>query len=94
MLQVLYAGIHGIQPLLIPICAAFAWLSTFLLVWNALTSLIQGIARVKRLHQIPCSHCQFFSGEYHLKCTVRPSIALSEDAINCIDYQPQNNYGF
>jgi hypothetical protein len=94
MLQILNSVIQSIQPFMIPICAAFAWISTFLLAWHAIASLIQGIARVKRLHQIPCSHCKFFSGEYHLKCTIRPSTALSEDAINCMDYQPQNYYGY
>jgi hypothetical protein len=42
---------------------------------------------LKRLHQIPCDRCVFFTGEYNLKCTVHPSKALNEDAIGCIDYR-------
>jgi hypothetical protein len=90
MLQLLYSVVYGIKPFLSPICAVFAWLFVFLLTWNAIATLVRGFARVKQLHQIPCSHCKFFSGEYRLKCTVRPSAALSEEAINCIDYQPQS----
>jgi hypothetical protein len=42
---------------------------------------------LKRLHQIPCSNCVFFTGEYNLKCTVHPCNALSEEAIGCKDYE-------
>lgn len=47
-----------------------------------------GIARLKRLHQIPCSRCAYFTGNYYLKCPVHPCKALSEEAINCLDYEP------
>jgi hypothetical protein len=92
MLQLLYPVIHMTQSLLVPICAGVAWLFIFLLIWSLFSTLTKGAAQVKRLHQIPCSHCQFFSGDYHLKCTIRPSTALSEEAINCIDYQPRPYY--
>jgi hypothetical protein len=47
-----------------------------------------GMIRLKRLHQVPCSHCAFFTGDYRLKCTVHPCKALSEEAIGCLDYEP------
>ncbi len=50
---------------------------------NAKKNLIQ----LQRLHQIPCSNCLFFTGEYNLKCAVHPCKALSEEAIGCADYQ-------
>ena len=50
-----------------------------------------GINYVKRLHQIPCSRCTFFTGDYRLKCTVHPYSALTETALNCTDYEPNNN---
>jgi len=50
-----------------------------------------GISYVKRLHQIPCSRCTFFTGDYRLKCTVHPYSALTETALNCSDYEPHNN---
>lgn len=37
---------------------------------------------------MPCSRCAFFTGSYHLKCTVHPCKALSEEAIGCLDYEP------
>jgi hypothetical protein len=46
-----------------------------------------GVVRLRRLHQVPCSRCVFFTGNYHLKCTVHPCKALSEDAIDCLDYE-------
>ncbi|WP_322744170.1 MULTISPECIES: hypothetical protein [unclassified Coleofasciculus] len=42
------------------------------------------------MHQIPCAYCQFFTNDHRLKCTVNPSIASSENAINCRDYCPVN----
>lgn len=51
----------------------------------------QGITYVKRLHKIPCSRCTFFTGDYRLKCTVNPDNALTETAINCRDYEPNNH---
>lgn len=47
-----------------------------------------GIIRLKRLHQVPCSRCAFFTGDYRLKCAVHPCKALSEAAIDCLDYEP------
>ncbi len=50
----------------------------------------EGLAHIKRLHQIPCSNCAFFTKEYCLKCTVHPIKALSEEAINCRDFEPSS----
>lgn len=44
------------------------------------------IFTTKALHQIPCAKCQFCTGNYYLKCTVHPSYALTERAINCRDF--------
>ena len=41
------------------------------------------------MHQIPCSNCQFFTGDYQLKCALHPNTALSEEAIDCSDFCPQ-----
>ena len=57
-----------------------------LCVWRVLHTLRQGASYVKRLHQIPCSQCTYFTGDYRLKCAVHPISALTEDAINCVDY--------
>jgi hypothetical protein len=52
-----------------------------------LQGFLRGIATLQRLHQIPCSRCRFFSSSPYLKCPVQPTIALSEQAIDCRDYE-------
>lgn len=43
-----------------------------------------------RFHQVPCRKCQYFTGNFYLKCAVRPLDVLTKKAINCSDYCPQN----
>jgi hypothetical protein len=65
----------------------FAWLlvgTLFLRLWQTTKA---GITHLKKLHQVPCSRCAFFTGDYRLKCTVNPSIAMSEEAIDCRDFE-------
>ncbi|MCG9892160.1 MAG: hypothetical protein MH252_13925 [Thermosynechococcaceae cyanobacterium MS004] len=42
----------------------------------------------RRMHQIPCPHCRFFTNSAALKCTVHPATAMSEEAIQCPDFSP------
>lgn len=37
---------------------------------------------------IPCSSCRFFSRNLYIKCAVRPSEVLTQQAIHCADYDP------
>ena len=62
-----------------------------LILWilRIVQSLLAGLRHVKRLHQIPCDRCAFSTGEWHLKCTVHPVNAFSEQAIGCRDYEAQ-----
>ncbi len=48
----------------------------------------EAIAHLRRLHQIPCTRCAYFTGCHYLKCTVNPSLALTEAAIACRDFEP------
>ena len=91
MLELLSFLIHAIQPLLMPICFVVAWTVTILVVLNLWTAARDSVATAKQMHQIPCTGCQFFTDNYRLKCTVRPSIANTEEAIHCLDYQPKTN---
>lgn len=50
----------------------------------------QGAKQVNQLHRIPCYKCVFFTNDYRLKCTVHPSLACSEEALGCIDFEPKN----
>lgn len=62
-------------------------LALFYYLRAAFKTLRQDWQHLKKLHQIPCARCVFFTGEYNLKCTVHPYKALNEDAIGCIDYR-------
>lgn len=70
-----------------PLCPIFivAILTGF--VWAIIIAIKDGLERLKKLHDIPCSRCAFFTGDYRLKCTVHPCKALSEEAINCLDFE-------
>jgi len=59
----------------------------FTLLYSLWKTLSQGWTNLYRLHQIPCHRCIFFTGDYRLKCTVHPSKALNEEAIDCLDYK-------
>ena len=56
------------------------------LYWRLIAIAQQGVNHLKRLHQIPCDNCAYFTGDYRLKCTVNPTIAMSETAIGCRDF--------
>jgi len=83
----LYFLIKTIQPVLVPLCFVSAWGLMFLLFSSIGRSVTDSVRRAQRMHQIPCANCVFFTGYYHLKCPVQPTIALSEDAIDCLDYR-------
>ena len=94
MFQLFYIAIHWvaglIHSLLVPICFSSAWIIVALTGWSVLAAMRDGLKNVEQLHKIPCADCRFFTGDYHLKCTVHPDSALSEDAINCIDFETES----
>lgn len=92
MFKLLYPLVQAIQPFLVPVCFFCAWMLILLLFWSFWATMRDGYARAKRMHEIPCNGCQFFTNDYRLKCTVHPQIANSEAAINCRDYQPLPSY--
>lgn len=74
------------------IFSGLAWgLTAFcgMTLWN---SFYKGVATVKRLHQIPCANCQYFTANYVLKCAVHPDRALTESAVGCQDYAELKSY--
>ena len=56
------------------------------LFWRSLSIIKQAVNHLQRLHQIPCNKCVYFTGDYRLKCTVNPMVAMSETAIGCRDF--------
>ncbi len=71
------------------ICFLIAWGIAFGSCWTIYRNWKAGFIYVKKLHQVPCHKCKYFTNSCYLKCTVNPQIACSEDAIDCRDYQPQ-----
>ena len=55
--------------------------------WSIWNTLQEGVRYLNRLHQVPCSRCVYFTGDYRLKCPVHPISALTEEAIDCRDYE-------
>lgn len=91
MLNFLHQFLQGIQPLLVPVCFILAWLiilSLSITLWSAIRDTL---ARAKKMHAIPCTHCQYFTNDYRLKCPVQPRLANTEKAINCRDYRRIDN---
>ncbi|MBW4644625.1 MAG: hypothetical protein KME23_16820 [Goleter apudmare HA4340-LM2] len=91
MLRLIASVIQAIQPLLVPICFVGAWTLVILVVWSLWATARDSVATAKQMHQIPCPGCQFFTDDYRLKCTVHPSIANTEEAISCSDFQAKTN---
>lgn len=90
VLQLLKPFIAGIQAFIVPICFVSAWLIVLMTAWSIWSTIRETAVRTRRLHQIPCANCQYFTSSYHLKCTVHPGIALTEDAIDCMDYESKD----
>ncbi|NWF59116.1 MAG: hypothetical protein HXY43_07360 [Fischerella sp.] len=94
MLQILSFLIHTIQQLLVPICFVSAWVLIILVAWSLWAATRDSVKTAQKMHQIPCASCQYFTDDHRLKCTVHPSVANTEEAINCIDYQAKTNAMF
>ena len=68
------------------------WIVIFTyLSWRSIEISQKAVKHLQRLHQIPCSKCAYFTGDYRLKCTVNPTIAMSETAIGCQDFLYDNS---
>ena len=63
------------------------WILVFAYIsWRAVAIAQKAVQHLQKLHQIPCSKCAYFTGDYRLKCTVNPTVAMSETAIGCQDF--------
>ncbi|HEY9762576.1 MAG TPA: hypothetical protein V6D07_08630 [Trichocoleus sp.] len=76
-----------VQPILVPLCFITAWTVVVLVVWNIVAAAREGISRAKQMHQIPCADCRYFTNSHFLKCPINPTLALSEEAIGCRDFE-------
>lgn len=64
------------------------WAMVLVFVLAILLAVSDGTQRLRRLHQVPCFRCQYYTNSPYLKCPVRPLDAGSEAAFCCTDYQP------
>lgn len=78
-----------LKPVMLPLRFVGACSVLSYMVWSLANLVMDIIAEAKKMHQIPCTKCRFFTGDYHLKCTVNPSIANTEQAIDCSDYHQE-----
>lgn len=69
------------------ILSFIAWSLGLDLVYRLGITSVEGWKQLHRMHQVPCSRCVYFTGDYNLKCTVRPGDALTEQAIGCRDFE-------
>ena len=67
-------------------CVGIWTLISAYIFWRLIAIATKAFNHLKRLHQIPCSQCAYFTGDYRLKCTVNPMIVMSETAIDCRDF--------
>jgi hypothetical protein len=75
------------QAVTAPFCIVSIWALLVGLFWAIGVAVQDGVQRLKRLHQVPCDRCLYFTGDYRLKCTIHPCKALTEEAIGCRDYE-------
>ena len=73
-------------------CIAFWSIIGSFIVWKILQVANKGINYIKKLHQIPCANCVYFTGDYRLKCTVEPIKAMTENAIACKNFASKSDY--
>jgi hypothetical protein len=71
---------------LLPFGLMTFWLLLMLKFSDTLNIASNKIKTLKILTKLPCRNCQYFTNNHFLKCAVRPSTALTEEAMNCPDY--------
>lgn len=78
--------VSAVQLVLVPLCFLLAWGLVGLTAWNLITAVRDGVTRATVMHKIPCAECRYFTNDHRLKCPIHPKIALSESAIDCMDF--------
>ena len=82
--------IQWLQPFVPVLCFAVAWMIVVIFVLSMVAMVKDGVANVRRMHRIPCANCQYATNNHRLKCSVHPSVAFSEEAVNCQDFETES----
>ncbi|MEO0014678.1 MAG: hypothetical protein RLZZ535_3067 [Cyanobacteriota bacterium] len=90
MSQLALNSVSLFKPLLLQLRVVGAFSILSLCAWSLISCIVDVIAQAQKMHQIPCTKCRFFTGDYRLKCTINPSVANTEQAIGCGDYRHHN----
>jgi hypothetical protein len=73
---------------LVPLfCPIAIWLVLLFFFTALFLAIAEARGGLRKVHQIPCSRCAFYTGDYRLKCAVHPARAFSEEAIDCRDFE-------
>ena len=86
MLQFAFNVASIFKPFTLQLRAIAGYSFLAIIGWSLVSFVWDVLAIAKKMHQIPCSNCRFFTGDYRLKCTVNPYIAHTEEAIDCQDF--------
>ena len=73
-------------------CPLLIWLVLLCFVCAIFLAIQDGFVSLRKLHQIPCAHCAFYTGKTCLKCTIHPYKAFTEEAISCEDWEANYSY--
>ncbi len=74
--------------LLVPLSFALIWAIVVLLVAD-LPKLTWNNLKLNRTPKVPCRNCRYFSSNPYLKCAIHPTVALTDNATDCKDFQAQ-----
>ena len=91
MLQLAVNSASLLKPILFPLRFVGAFSILGLCGLSLVSCIRDVVAQTERMHQIPCTKCRYFTGDYRLKCTANPSIANTEQAIDCSDFRDSNS---
>ena len=78
---------HSVNLLLAILMPLGIWAMVLAFVLAVLLAVSDGLHRLRRLHQVPCFRCRYYTGSPYLKCPLRPVDAASEAALHCTDYE-------
>lgn len=72
-----------------PIYFVSGWVILGLMLAAILTVVRSEMLSLELVSEVPCKKCRFFSSNPYLRCAVHPCSVLTEKAMHCTDYRPQ-----